>query len=927
MALLGAKVARTAPTVDLATYAIDDASMQWLEDRLGSRAPKVSAVDSLAQSSLAPHERRFMDELLKAVRGGGRNVTVSVTQTGATEAQRAGFMQATLHPKSREPGLVGQVRNAVEAVLWGQENNLDAFCAVARDHASVTRTLAAVLVLGGSRGHGKVEALAALANGLYAKTDKGKARPAVHVVDLSTATDATAAALFEADGALGESTLDRLVDHSVVCISGANDLQARAPQVAQRLQGLLMTARSSADYRSLVYAFDFDQLDCGSVLQTLDKALGPVGTRVASAYAHFGDLGASTMQRYCLARLPSLLQSKALGNVSVDLDDAALSILGAALATPHMPLEELDARVYHLVMSHLEGADDGTQRCPRRVQMTAAVEADEAASIIANLTSPLPDITLARRLLRVVQVVDEAVKTPASVGGPAPTGSSTIAEIHADVVARAAAGNGDSLWSDGRDDPSSLLKVIAGMQLANGAQGVDLDDMLDFIARPKTCVALVEADTAIAVLASIHEKDDHRGEVYKGTKVPRPVLVTRLTLARVRNATPEQIEHLTVLANRIVGDTDYADEIAERLGKITVREEAPKRHAEPEARHPTLATPPATPSHATDIARVLELAKAGDSASLFSAPLGEETGFCEGLRAMLEEGSWKDNDGLQRLLLDANQRALALEPATTIAILGAIDGFGPPTKATTPDIVPGGPLAVVMALEAIALTAHASTQEREGMEAHAKRIISSSIEVGASRGVEGRLQGYLPTLLQRIPATADIHAHIVEGRRCGQAIRKIGLSGENWKTLEKATAGADPVTAVASALKYFVVGRPDREDATTVMAIIGAAAEHQDSADPMQFSKLPRDGATIGLAAGRYFRPALVALHALRLAIATPAQLAVMESLIRRIIAQAPEPRAETGTIVTPAELETMLDAILVEKGVKPKVSAKERWG
>ena len=569
MALLGAKIARSAPTVDLSAYAIDDASMQWLEDRLGSRSPKVSAVDSLARSQLDATERRFMNALLDVMRGGGRSVTVSITKNGAGEAKRAGVMQPTLQPKTREAAVVARVRDAVEAALWGQEKHLEAFCTVARDHASETRTLPAVLVVSGNRGHGKTEALAALARGLCDTADSGGSKPLVHVVDLSTATDASAAALFEDEGLLADKSLQALVKRSIVCISGANDLQARAPRVAQRLQALLLTTRNEKDYRSLVYAFDFDQT-VDSPIKAVSQALGPVGTRIASAYAQFDDLGAETMQRYCVARLPQLLKSKALGNVRVDLDEAALSLLGAALATPHMPIEELDARAYHLILAHLEVADDGGQRCPTRVQMTAAADPDEAAAIIANLTSPLPDITLAKKLLRVVQVVPEAgsevVDMPVAIDAVAAapveeaesTHRSTIEGIHAYVVERAQAGDQDALFRFGSRYDKWFVRMLAGMELATHQHGVDLNAALNFISRtrPQTSVGQIEAATAIALLASIRaDRPEEHSEEYNGQQVPRAVVVTLETLNRLRDATPDELDRLRGLAETIIRET------------------------------------------------------------------------------------------------------------------------------------------------------------------------------------------------------------------------------------------------------------------------------------------------------------------------------------------------------------------------------------
>src|SRR5262249_7928632 len=160
------------------------------------------------------------------------------------------------------------------------------------------------------------------------------------------------------------------------------------------------------------------QLDGGSVQGTMSRALGLVGTRIASAYARFGALTSETMQRYCLSRLPALLESKNLGRVRVDLDPSAMALVGAALATPLMPLDELAPRLAALIPEHVEAADDGNNHTPASVELTAAADPELAASIIANLTSPVPDITLATKLLRVDRIIndpDAVVDVPPAV--------------------------------------------------------------------------------------------------------------------------------------------------------------------------------------------------------------------------------------------------------------------------------------------------------------------------------------------------------------------------------------------------------------------------------------------------------------------------------------------------------------------------------
>ena len=623
MAMYGTRVARTAPIIDLATYAIDDASMQWLEDRLGSRKPKASAVDSLARSSLTPQEQRFMTALLQAMRAGGRNVAVSVTHEGAGEAQRAGFMQATLHAKTREDEVVGKVRGAVAAVLWGQERHLEAFVLAASDHVSSTRTLPAILVVGGERGHGKTEAVAALADGLH--TRPGKVQGRVHDVDLSTVTDASAAALFEEDGPLSEKTLRKLVNVGVVCFHGANDLQKRAPQLTLRLQKLLGTARTDADYKSLVYVFDFDQLD-GTVVDTMDKALGPVGTYMASDYASFGHLDADTMRRYCLARLPQLLKSKQLGDMRVDFDDAALAIIGAALATPHMPLDSLDARIHQLILNHLDVADDGSKRPPARVQMTVAVDPEEAAAVIANLTSAVPKLSLARKLLRVEPVVVEETpvvadapatqvvateKPAASVKPAAPmeTPPAVPDETLDALVNRVAwawrnveAGSPGAFLSCMDSQRDAVQAALRALLLPSSPTARDCREII--VASEKQRVLALEPAVAVAILLRVAEQadqrtlphTDHRYHESKWLAEPMafvslgmptgahdaPLVMVLETLSLVEHASPCERRYMRELATRVV-PTEHAALLESLLAKVV--DTTPAHTARAAARH------------------------------------------------------------------------------------------------------------------------------------------------------------------------------------------------------------------------------------------------------------------------------------------------------------------------------------------------------
>lgn len=584
--MLLSKVARSAPTVDLTAYALDDVSMQWLEDRLGSRRPKVSSVDSLARSALAPHELEFMNGLLAVMRAGGRDVSVSIKQSGAGEAQRAGFMQATLEPKTIEAAQVAQTRRALQGVLWGQERHLEAFCLIPSDIVSPTRKLAPVLVIGGDRGHGQTEAVAALADSL----NTGEASARVHAVDLSTATDASAVALFGDEGPLSEKTLRELVNRGVVCFHGANELTRRAPKVAERLQSLLVTPRTDPTFKPLAYVFEFEQLDPEGLVTTMGKALGSVGNRIASSYATFDHLDAATMRRYCDARLPDLIQSKDLGDIRIDLDDKARDVIAAALATPHAPLEDLDERLFQLVLSHVDVANDGSQRRPRAVQVRAAASPEETARIVANLTSQFPDLTLARKLLRAVPIISDHVPAanaplPTTKIAPLPTVSvppdgSDLKEVLAEIRGRwrtQAWANPGSYLNARAQDQQRCAEAI-GRLLEEGPNTAD--DFLPLFLERR--IRSLEPATTIAILAQL-DSDKADG---KGALAPlEAVNLARVAVMLAAHASPSQRELMRSLATRVSDSEngvkfigDLVDRVAEttavHLARATAREDA-----------------------------------------------------------------------------------------------------------------------------------------------------------------------------------------------------------------------------------------------------------------------------------------------------------------------------------------------------------------
>lgn len=382
-----------APAVDLTALDLEAGAHEWLAERLGTLAPKTTELDALEQASdLTPSQQR----LLKNVRAALRHDNVkadptSVATTNEARDQNPVFFMRNARVAHGEPEDVVRTRFAMPEGLWGHEHALEAFVRVAKDWVSEARLTPAMLALGGDVGHGKDQAVATLAHSLF--------EGGVHHVSLQGLQDRDADSLFS--GALSIDELKKLAKKKVIHVTGMDNLLKNAPAIARGLQERLLARRGEDAFADVVWVFDYDaaRITPG----TIAGSLGAVGARCISAKTEFERLDAPTMQRYALARLPQLLDTTALRNVRIDFDGEALELLGQALATPHAPLDELDARLLRLILTHLDTQTSVDRGRGTSIRVSLAPEMSDAAraDMIANLVSTQPDLIAAESLFNV----------------------------------------------------------------------------------------------------------------------------------------------------------------------------------------------------------------------------------------------------------------------------------------------------------------------------------------------------------------------------------------------------------------------------------------------------------------------------------------------------------------------------------------------
>jgi hypothetical protein len=290
---------------------------------------------------------RFVDEGLRGT--ARKNVDFSANSQGVFDVRESNVLSTrAVKGVAGEPEELTKLRAAfAETGLWGQEQALEGFIRVAKDHLSPTRRQPALLCISGDVGHGKDQAIAQ-----FQQTFLGE-KATIHEVDLAGMTKNDVPALFDADGPLGNKTLTKLqAKGAVVVIKHADGIETNVPELAKELKMRLLAKRGEPLFKSLPWVFDFDTT--GKAADLMRGALGKTGTAQLSGAAEFKHLDGPTMVRYFRALLPKLLEDEMMSDLTVEVDKTAIHTLGEALATPFAPIDELENRIHRLVLSHLD---------------------------------------------------------------------------------------------------------------------------------------------------------------------------------------------------------------------------------------------------------------------------------------------------------------------------------------------------------------------------------------------------------------------------------------------------------------------------------------------------------------------------------------------------------------------------------------------
>jgi hypothetical protein len=242
--------------------------------------------------------------------------------------------------------------------------------------------------------------------------------------------------------------------------------------------------------------------------------------------------------------------------------------------------------------------------------MTTAVSRDDADAIIASLTSPLPELELARKLLRVAEVdVDagarvsaptlpapvpmaEAVPAQPSIPEPPPAPAPppaasprkaravqptsplvrpVLGNLPADVIDRETALRKDEVLRRLRagelpavNDPkkATVNSVIERLHTGFTSRHHGPGWLHVYLEEAVTGIDRMEADLAIVILAALEPVTAQQVDPRAG-KPPRAADLTELALDcvdRVRFATDEQVHLIQTLASRVISRVSARDE-------------------------------------------------------------------------------------------------------------------------------------------------------------------------------------------------------------------------------------------------------------------------------------------------------------------------------------------------------------------------------
>ncbi|MBI5507728.1 MAG: hypothetical protein HY903_03130 [Deltaproteobacteria bacterium] len=394
-----------ADKVNLADYAIPAGEAAWLKKKLGATF-SFDELDHLAMAqNLTADEKKIVEGMRRSVLGNTR-ADQGVVASKDGDAPLSTVVAMTLEKARLPTGELAEqqkLRADMLPALVGHESELESFVQMLKDFRSPARRFPPLMALVGDPAHGKDQAITGYARSVFSL------QATVHTVNLKGGDP------FAPGGPLSLPVLQALEKSGgVVRVQGAEGLRASAPAVAAKLGELLTAVKGDPNYVRLNYIFDFDAAPGTNGRQLMVEALDWVGNANLSALASFKHLDGPSMVEYAKRVLPDLLAGDTLGKLKVEFDDQALALLGEALATPHKPLAELEARLLRFVMSKFD-----TQTSVDRAGGVLRVSVEPKFALdnvvrnerLAALHQPLPDLFSGAELFIIYEVAKQKAPT------------------------------------------------------------------------------------------------------------------------------------------------------------------------------------------------------------------------------------------------------------------------------------------------------------------------------------------------------------------------------------------------------------------------------------------------------------------------------------------------------------------------------------
>lgn len=426
----------TVDTIDLTDrrfQKLPEEQRSWLAQELGDK-PRFDDISSLllkpgltsAQRSILIALRSTLVGDMRAVRGRAFNAEGSMSLTDV----RARTLAAAQAPGGKTE-LELKVAEELPKSMLGHEDQVPSFVEVARRYQSPARQTAVLMAVVGHEGHGKAEALDAFKSEVLGEEAE------VVTIDFreygsSAAGASSSAALFGKDGPLSPEALKKRDPAYVppppdpddppveppkpglIVLKGVEDLLKNNRSIAEGLAKIITNKRTSPDFANLIFVLDFERPPTDDIRQLVIGALGVVGTRHLAASAAFQDLSGDVLMSYAEPLLEGSLAMPGIGKVILEMDEEAEAVLKRALATPHAPLEEMEARLYEFIISKFDthpniDRDAAVLRVsldPRFTRTPADLE-----KLIQKLHEPYADLKLGSQLFMVNLVARQVEST------------------------------------------------------------------------------------------------------------------------------------------------------------------------------------------------------------------------------------------------------------------------------------------------------------------------------------------------------------------------------------------------------------------------------------------------------------------------------------------------------------------------------------